>query len=77
MLDFQYLFYACVRIIAITIYHLTTINFFQANKIHVKILEHLLKVLLQFLTIHGTGIMFDREECVIEPGHTSTAHVER
>ena len=26
---------------------------------------------------HVTGIMFDREESVIEPGHTSTTHVKR
>ena len=38
---------------------------------------HFLKVLLQFLTIHVTVIMLDREECVIEPEHTNTTHVER
>ena len=61
MLDFPYLVYACVRI-AITIYYLTKINCFHANKTHVKILEHFLKVLLQFLAIHVMGIIFDREE---------------
>ena len=76
MLDFQYMCYACVRI-AITIYYLTTINGFQANKTRVKILEHFLKVPSQYLTIHVTDIMFAREECVIEPGHTSTTHVGR
>ena len=68
--------YACVRI-ATTIYYITKINCFEANKTHVKVWEHFLKVLLQFLAIHEMGIMLEREECVIEPGHTSTTHVER